>query len=462
MNKFDTNVQYLKYFALKEIAKAAYEDNLNDCLYEIPKRAFPGPKPTVRCCVYKERAIFTERLKLARGGEKNDPYVIQVIDIACDECLASGYTVTSLCRGCIAHRCLSSCKKNAITFDENQKAVIDKNKCVNCGMCAKACQFSAITNNIRPCENACKLKAIKMGEDHSARIIREKCISCGACVYQCPFGAITDKSFIVNIINMLRNKASKVYAIIAPSILNQFTEVKFGQVISGIKLLGFDEVVETALGADMVALKEAEELEEKKFLTSSCCPAFKEYIIKSFPNLIDKISSNLSPMAELGKFIKSLDPTNKVVFIGPCTAKKMEMNDEKVIDYVDSVMTFEELQALLDSREINLSLLEETLLTQASDFGRGFRASGGLTNALRQAMLEQNIDMELKPIICNGIDECKMSLTKASKNLLDANFIEGMACVDGCIGGPCCITHNKNKAVESTNRTITDSLSEKI
>lgn len=466
--KFDTNVQYLKYCALKEVAKAAFNDTLEKVLYEAPKIVFPGPNPTVRCCVYKERAIFSERLHLAMGGDEDDN-VIEVIDIACDDCPASGYNVTSSCRGCIAHRCVEACKMNAITFDENQKAHIDKTKCINCGACSRACQYSAIINNTRPCENACKLKAISMGENKSATINREKCISCGACVYQCPFGAITDKAYIVKAIKLIKesnnNEKYKVYAIVAPSISSQFSYAKLGQVVTAIKKIGFHSVIETALGADMVAYKESKELEEKKFLTSSCCPAFVEYINKQFPNLKEHVSSNLSPMAELGKYIKSVDPTSKVVFIGPCTAKKKEFQKETVKEYIDCVITYEELQALIDCKEIDITKEEETILDNASYFGRIFARSGGLSDSVRQALKENGSTYEVNPLICNGIEECKIALLKKQKNLITNDFIEGMACVGGCIGGPCCITHGPKDASEvdkygreALEKTITDAI----
>lgn len=328
MKKFDTQVQYLKYKVLREVARKAWDDTLYDKLLDIPKIIIPGPEPTTRCCIYKERAIVEERMKLAMGGDKNNPNVIEVINIACDECPVAGYEVTDVCRGCLAHRCQDACKRDAIYFDHNQKAHIDKTKCVECGKCSEVCPYGAIANFKRPCEKACKIKAISMGNDKAANIDNAKCIACGACVYQCPFGAIMDKSYILNVIDILKksqnNEKYKVYAVVAPSISSQFIHAKLGQVISGIKELGFFTVVEAALGADMVAYKESKELVEKGFLTSSCCPAFVMYIKKSFPKLVDHISHNLSPAAEIAKYIKETDPTSKVIFIGPCTAKKAE------------------------------------------------------------------------------------------------------------------------------------------
>ncbi len=470
MRKFDTKVQHLKYKVLREVARQAWNDTLYDNLYEIPKMIVPGKIPTMRCCVYKERAILEERVKIAMGGDKSNPNIIEVIDIACDECPAAGYDVTDSCRGCLAHRCEDACKKDAITFDHNYVAHIDKTKCVECGMCAKVCPYSAITNRKRPCQNACKVKAISINEDNAAKIDDEKCIQCGACVYQCPFGAISDKSYILDVVKMLKSedngKEYKTYAIVAPSISSQFKYAKLGQVITGLKALGFHTVIEVALGADMVAQKESAELAEKGFLTSSCCPAFVKYVKQAFPDMAKHISHNLSPMAMLAKYIKDTDTKAKVVFIGPCTAKKAELQLDTVKPYVDSVLTFEELQALFDSKDLEIETMEEGVLDNASYFGRIFARSGGLTDAVAQGIKEQNLDIEFKPCICDGIEECKIALIKKSKDMLDANFIEGMACVGGCIGGAGCLTHGpKTKSdvdkygEEAMEKSILDAIS---
>ena len=471
MRKFDTKVQYLNYKVLREVARQAWNDTLLDNILEIPKMIVPGKEATMRCCVYKERAILAERVKIAMGGDVNNPNCIEVIDIACDECPIGGYEVTNACRGCLAHRCEDVCKRGAITFDNQQKAHIDKSKCGECGACAKVCPYGAITDNIRPCVRSCKVKAISMDDARTAVIDNSKCISCGACVYQCPFGAIMDKSYILNVVDMIKKSAEnsnyKVYAVVAPSIASQFTYAKLGQVISGIKALGFYTVVEAALGADLVAHEESRELVEKGFLTSSCCPAFVDYVKKQFPDLAEHISHNLSPMAAIAKYIKSKEPDCKVVFIGPCTAKKMEFKKEEVKDYIDSVITFEELQALFDSKDLDITLLNEDVLDNASYYGRIFARSGGLSDAVSQALKEQGIEgFDLKAVPCDGIEACRIALLKASKRVLDGNFIEGMACNGGCIGGAGCLTHGeKNKAEvdkygrEAFEKTISDAIS---
>lgn len=471
MKKFDTKVQHLKYKVLREVAREAWAGRLPETFVEIPKTIVPGKVPTMRCCVYKERAILAERVKIAMGGDPANPNVIQVIDIACDECPVGGYEVTSACRGCLAHRCEDVCRFGAIYFDQNHVAHIDKTKCKECGACSKVCPYTAIVSRKRPCQNACKIKAISMSDEKSATIDATKCIACGACVYQCPFGAITDKSYILNVIDILMNsrggEAYKAYAVVAPSISSQFTYAKLGQVVTGLKELGFHTVIEAALGADMVAQAESKELAEKGFLTSSCCPAFVDYIGKNFPDLVPFVSHNLSPMATIAKYIKDTNPTSKVVFIGPCTAKKAEVQKETVKPYVDVAMTFEELQALFDSRDIDITTLPEGVLDNASYFGRIFARCGGLADAVAQGLKEQGLqDFALKACSCDGIEACRIALLKKSKGLLDANFIEGMACIGGCIGGAGCLTHEPRSrdeidkyGREALEKTILDAIS---
>lgn len=468
MLKFDTQVQELKYKVLKEVAKSYEQGTLLEDLPLIPARIVPGPKPRMRCCIYKERAIAADRIKLAMGGDKNNPNILEVIDAACDECPIGGMQVSEACRGCLAHRCQQACHKDAITFDEHLRAHINKEKCVNCGLCAKACPYGAILNYRRPCEVACKVHAIREREDGISEIDESKCVRCGACSYSCPFGAIMDKSYILKCIDLMKgNEEGKwnAYMVVAPSISSQFHYAKLGQVITGIKKLGFHAVLEAALGADMVAYTEAKELSERGFLTSSCCPAFVKFVETAFPNLKDKISSSLSPMAALAKYIKETDETAKVVFVGPCIAKKMEQFNENSAPYVDCVITFEELQALLDSKEIVLENLEESHLDNASYFGRIFARCGGLSDAVKESLKEQNINFEVKGVSCSGLDECRRALLMNKGEAKPNNFIEGMACVGGCIGGPACLTHELRDAAsvdkyghESKETTIKGSL----
>ena len=214
MRKFDTKIQHWKYKVLRAVARHTWHGDLMETLIDIPKQIIPGNKPTARCCVYKERAIIGERVKVAMGGDKTNPNVIEVITEACDECPIGGYHVTETCRGCVAHRCEDVCKFGAIVFDAHQKAHIDKSKCKECGACSKACPYSAIANLKRPCQKACKPKAITMNEEGQAKIDNKKCISCGACMVSCPFGAIQDKSFIINTIEILKNSNDNQFIIV--------------------------------------------------------------------------------------------------------------------------------------------------------------------------------------------------------------------------------------------------------
>ena len=472
MRQFDTKVQYIKYKAIKEVARLAWADKLYENILDVPQIIVPGKVPTMRCCVYKERAILGERVKLIMKKKVEVNNVIKVIDIACDDCPASGYEVTSSCRGCLAHRCFETCKMGAISFDQHHVAHIDKTKCVECGSCSKVCPYTAIINRKRPCQIACKAKAITINEDNAALVDDEKCTQCGACVYQCPFGAITDKSYVLDVIDLIKqsedNTKYKVYAIVAPAIGSQFVYIKVGQAISAIKALGFHSVFEAALGADMVSKNEAQELVDKGFLLSSCCPAFVSYVKINHPELVPYISHNLSPMATVAKYIKEKDPTCKIVFIGPCTAKKQEIKLDTVMPYVDSALTFEELLALIDSKDIVEEDLPESKLDNASMFGRLFAKSGGLTASIEKGLKELGHEgFEFKPCTCDGIEACKTALMKKSKGLLDANFIEGMACVGGCVGGAGCLTHGLNNGTkqdiyskQATNKNILDAVSD--
>jgi len=450
MPKFDTRVQELRYRIIKEITKHTYTDDLVSCFYDIPKVIVPGPAPSMRCCIYKERAIVQERIKLTMDASSTkDSNPIRVIPIACDECPLGGYIVGDACRGCIAHRCSEACPKDAITFGihDRLRASIDKNKCINCGLCAKACPYNAIENRIRPCEKACKNKAISPDPvTNAAHINDDNCIHCGACVYMCPFGAIVDESYILDIVKMLREE-KHVYAVVAPSIAGNFTEYKLNQVITAIKKLGFSEVIEAALGADIVALNESKELSKEGKLLSSCCPSFVTYIKKNFPTLAKHISTSLSPMATISKLIKEKNPTCKIVFIGPCTSKKYEIKLETVKPYVDSALTFEELQALIDNANIDIgSLKGSSFYKIGSKYGRGFAKCGGLSNAVKKALEESNIDFKVNGLACSGIKEIRNALNDMKNGTSDVNFIEGMMCDGGCIGGPCNLNHQmKNK-----------------
>ena len=446
---FDTNVQWIKYQVLREVIRRAYEGGLENA-YTIPRTLAPGPKPDTRCCIHKERAVLMDRVHMAMGGNKENPNVIEVLYEACDECPAGGMIVTDVCRGCLMHSCKEVCPKGAITIVDH-RCTIDKSKCIECGKCAQACPYSAIIAQKRPCIKSCKVKAISINEEDKAEIDNSKCISCGACVVSCPFGAISDKSLVLDIIKILKesenNTRYRVYAVIAPAIVSQCRFGRATQVVTAIKKLGFHQVVEAAIGADITLYNEAREFKEKAtesenpVMTTSCCPAFVRFVENNFPELKDAISTSVSPMVMAARLIKHSDPTAKVVFIGPCAAKKFEYTLEKTHGMIDSVMSFEELQAFVDARGIDTTQCEDSTLDNASYYGRIFAKSGGIAQGV--AHVAQKMGFEgVKPVAMNGIDQCRQHLTLLRAKKATANFFEGMACDGGCVGGPLSITRS--------------------
>lgn len=455
MRTFETKIQELKISVLAEVARLTWEQRLENggALLDIPEKIIPGPNASLRCCIYKERAVINSRIKLALGGEKSNPGIVEVLPIACDECPVTEITVGPSCRGCLATRCVHSCPKGAITVHDH-RAVIDHSKCISCGKCVSACQYSAIIKTQRPCEKGCPVKAISMGVDKKANIDYGQCISCGNCVYQCPFGAIQDKSWITDAIHMIMGSEHwgyKTYAVVAPSIAGQFSPASYGQVVAGLKALGFDGVAEVALGADMVADKESEELMEKGMLSSSCCPGFVGYIKKKHPEITDLVSHTPSPMVMIGLHIKEKDPDARVVFIGPCVAKKKEFQLGRTMHAIDCALTYEELYALFLSKDMDTTKLEEAPLDEASPYGRNFARSGGVAQAVAETLKEKGVtdeQFQLKAVPCSGIEACELALLKYKKGVLEGNFIEGMACEGGCIQGAGCLTRSPRNRVD--------------
>ena len=447
---FDTNVQLVKYKVLKEVIKHAFAGDLASSQISIAKTIAAGNKESMHCCIYKERAISEERVWMAMGGDRTNPNPIAVIDIACDECPIDGMLVTSACRGCLMHACKDVCPRDAISIVDKH-AVIDKSKCIECGKCSQVCPYEAIITRHRPCIKSCKVKAISMDEDRKAMIDYEKCIACGACVYRCPFGAITDKSFVTDIIEMLKQSEEgrkyRVYAVIAPAIVSQFHFGRVSQVVTAIKKIGFHQVVEAALGADITLYHEVNEWKEKRMLTTSCCPSFVAFIEKNFPELVQYVSSSVSPMVEAARLIKYSDPTAKVVFIGPCSSKKMEFRLPKTGGAIDSVLSFEELQAFFDALDIDTTSLEDSSLDNASFYGRIFAKSGGVARGVADVAASYGVE-GVEPVVMSGIDECRVNLMKLKLGKATANFFEGMACDGGCINGALCLTHSSKNVAD--------------
>lgn len=458
MRIFDNQVQKVKNEILTQVASAAFKGELGNRLFQIPMEVNPGPEPRFRCCVHHERAVSMERIVMVTGGNEAHPHLVEVLESACDQCPVERYVITEACRGCLAHRCQQSCPRGAISFVEHH-AVIDYQKCVECGRCKEACPYNAIADVKRPCMKKCPTGAIEIDERKKAVINQEACIACGQCVYQCPFGAIQERSEIVPVIERLRQPDQVLYAVVAPAFATQFDYVEREQVIAAIRQLGFRDVVEAALGADLVVTHEMEELLERKaageVMTSSCCPAFVNFIEQRHPGMIPRISQTASPMTIAARLIKATSPEAEVVFIGPCIAKKTEMLRQPGVDFV---LTFEELAALIEARGIDLESLEGVPLDNASSHGRRFAASGGVARAITHALESRGIQgVVLKQ--GDGLSECDRLLKLAGAGRLGADFIEGMACEGGCIKGPVTM-HHGNRDVRSLEKYAASALEE--
>lgn len=446
---FETLVEKMKFDIYTAVAKSAFRGTLDQDINKIPALVSPGPKSQYRCCIYMERAISSQRLAFMKEGiPQGCTDIIHVLPIACDQCPMGGYTVTNSCRGCIGHACVQACPRGAIKIDNYHHAHIDKDKCVNCGMCAKVCPFGAIYNFRRPCQKACRVNAISMDENLAASINHSKCINCGACMTKCPFGAINDRTQMIQVIDTLKNKKQdvSVVAVVAPAIASQVAPNTVEQTVEAMKMLGFDKVVEAALGADVVAWEEADDLVQHGKITSSCCPAFVTYIEKYLPEIKDKISKSLSPMAQICKIIKEKYPNAITIFVGPCTAKKAEAQKPQERQYVDFVLTFQELRAMINAKAIDLDSLKGEELENATGFGRGFARCGGLSDAVIEVLKEKGVNFNLCHKACDGIDECLKALSDFKQPTSKLNFVEGMVCDGGCIGGAGSISHNKIKS----------------
>lgn len=453
MITFETPLKKLKYLVLEQVAELTKDNKLTKGeLEKIPYKIIKGDKSEYRCCVYKERAVVYERAVLSAGFLPTDntiedlkriddkSHVMFVLSSACDQCPIDRYNVTEACRGCIQHKCMEVCPAKAITR-VNGRSYINQDLCRECGMCKKACPYNAIAEVMRPCKRSCPTGALEINQhDRKAKIEKSKCISCGACMAACPFGAISELSYIADVTREL-TAGKEVYAVVAPSITGQFgPKVSVGQVKDALKKVGFKDMVEAACGADAVTVSESKEFVERinngdKFMTNSCCSGFMNYIEVQFPALVDKMSTTVSPMIATARLIKKYNENAVVVFIGPCTAKKVEVNRESIKGDVDYVLTFEEIAGIFGAFSVDPGECEDDSVEDASAFGRGFAQGGGVADAIQDYIKEKDINIEFKPIKVSGKDEIKKTMVSAKLGRVPGNFIEGMMCDGGCIGG---------------------------
>lgn len=270
------------------------------------------------------------------------------------------------------------------------------------------------------------------------------CSACGECIRKCKFGAISDKIEFFPVLNMLKNKEYPIYAAVAPAFTGQFgADVNAGKLRTGLKKIGFEDMIEVAFAADILTLKEAYDYSkhiknngDEFFITSCCCPVWVSLIKNKFPDIKGNISSSVSPMIASGRIIKSLNPKAKVIFIGPCVAKKNEALGVDVKDAVDYVLTFNELKEIFIALDIDIKNLKEDNREESSYCGRIYAKSGGVSGAIEKTLKEIDSDIKFKSIKFQGAKECSEGLNQLINKEINATFIEGMGCVGGCIGGP--------------------------
>ncbi len=464
MNELYKDIIEVRRNVFSEITRIAYSDeDLMEALENAPMKILPGEVTERRDSIFKERAIVGEQLRLALGlpvrkasefrriteginavdvtDRVYEAPLVNIIPFACNACPTKSLEVTPNCRKCVAHPCIQVCPMKAISMGETQTH-IDKEKCIRCGKCKDVCPYSAIIQYDRPCAKACGVNAIGSDEYGRAQIDYTKCVSCGQCMAHCPFGAIADKSQIYQLIKSMRNKKEKHIAIVAPAFVSQFgAKIKPAQVFEGIKRLGFDNVVEVGLGADIETIKEAMEYlhevpEKLPYMTTSCCPAWVSMVHNMFPEVEAQVSNALSPMKSTVEHIRKEEPNVKIVFVGPCVAKKLEALGEEMRLYVDFVITFEELMGMFVGKNIELSEIEvEDVINDASSLGRGFAQAGGVAGAVKELLGEIAPDKEVLLEAADGLSECVKMARAAKAGKKKGYLLEGMACPGGCIAG---------------------------
>ena len=457
---FTNNVMIVRHGLLAKLVKLWKEDKLVEEIDELPIKLSPRQsKVHGRCCIHKERAVWkyktfpllgfdmedevSENTPLSHYAkealarrERTKKNIMCVMDEACSSCVQTNYEISNLCRGCVARSCYMNCPKNAIHFKSNGQAEIDHDVCISCGICHQSCPYHAIIYVPVPCEEACPVKAISKDEYGVEHIDESKCIYCGKCVNACPFGAIFEISQVFDILETIKNPNQKIVAMVAPAILSQFNTT-LEHLYGALKEIGFDDVIEVALGADETPRRESHELLEKleegqPFMTTSCCPSYIQLVKKHIPEMEKYVSTTLSPMRYTAEIAKEKYPDCKTVFVGPCIAKRKEAEYSENVDYV---MTFEELGSILDGMEINLEQVapfqidKEAYLTS-----HGYGSTGGVT----KAVVDHLGGPEVNALLLSNLNKKNIGLLRAyaKSGKCPNQFIEVMACENGCISGP--------------------------
>jgi len=452
---YDNYAMLAKRELLIRMVKILIKDRLVEEIRYIPVEMRPRSKKNVGCCIHKDRYIVKHKIISILGFEIEDEdidlipleeyaqrsldnknikeCILSVVHEACSACMQSQYFITNMCRGCEGRPCLMNCPKGAVSF-KGGKAVISQEDCIGCGLCQKVCPYHAVIYTPVPCEHACPVKAISKNPDGTEYIDRDKCIYCGRCMQACPYGAIMERSKIIDIHKAAAKPGSKIVAIVAPAIYGQFDATP-GQILMAIKMVGFDDVIEVALGAEETSRHEAAEFTERMaagqpFMTTSCCPAYVEWVDKHASTLKPFISEAASPMVYAARIAKAKHPDAEVVFVGPCLAKRHEAESVPEVDYI---MSFEELGAFMVAYGITVNECEEMPLdSRVTGFSRGYARAGGVRDAI-----VNSVGTEYTTLNIEGLDKKNIALLKTMMKKPTAQFVEVMACEGGCINGPC-------------------------
>ena len=448
------NAMIIRRELLARVAKLLLEGRLVEDIDRIPVQIRPKNGDVSRCCVYKDRAMLKYKLmallgfsiqqedeeitplsvyaKRALERENISEPPLTVVDDACSGCIKANYTVTNICRGCVARPCIINCPKKAIDFHSGH-AEIDPKKCVNCGICQKNCPYHAIVYIPVPCEESCPVGAISKDKEGIEHIDYSKCIYCGKCIVACPFGAVMEKSHLVEVIQALKSD-KKVIAMVAPAIAGQF-KAPLENIISAILELGFDDVIEVARGANVTTTREAQEFEEKMaegqaFMTTSCCPCYTEAVNKHLPELSPFVSHTKTPMYYTAEIARKAYPDAKLVFIGPCLAKRYETARDPHADYM---LSFEEMGAIFIAKGIDVTTCKGTTLdTDVFSSSRGYAVSSGVASAVQKALKNP---ASITPVHIDGLNKANIRELKGFVKNCPGNMVEVMACEGGCVNG---------------------------
>jgi len=297
----------------------------------------------------------------------------------------------------------------------------------------------------RSCMKVCPFHAIHPGESGEMVIDEDLCAGCSLCIQECRAKNLTGSKDVLPALQAIRAHKGPVYALVAPAFLGQFSsDVTPGRLRSALKAVGFDGMIEVALFADILTLKEALEFdqnivtEQDYQLTSCCCPMWIAMIRKIYKDLVPHVPPAVSPMIASGRAVKVMHPDALTIFIGPCLAKKAEAKEKDIAGAVDYVLTFQEIQDIFQVMEIDPAAMEESEKDHSSRAGRIYAHTGGVSEAVSSTLerLNPNRRITIRTQQANGVPACKAMINDLVSGNTTANFFEGMGCVGGCVGGP--------------------------